>query len=106
MHFENMNFKLVVPGKEVAPKKVAGKEFLAPERIRKSEMVAWIKKSGIDEDTKKELLKMLDKYPGNTMHHFYKNIHQHIQAIHKKRFENLKDSDSIKENTSKENSDE
>lgn len=86
MHFERMSKMVYVPGKEDNnKKKKPGVNVLAPARITKHEMMTWIRKAAIDDDTKDELIKSLSRYPSNTMHHFYNNIHQHINRIHAKR---------------------
>lgn len=85
MHFEQFGFSLHVPGKDTPSSNSIKKEFLAPDKITKFDMIRWIKRAAIDVETKDELLKMIAKYPANTMHHFYKNIHKHIQRIHSKR---------------------
>jgi hypothetical protein len=90
MHFEKMGFKVEVPGKEPKRGVKRGREYLAPEKITKADMVKWIKRAGIDEYTKEKLIKELNDYPANTMHHFYKNIHRHIRRIHLERQEEEK----------------
>ena len=87
MHFEQMGVSLFIPGKDEPKAKAPGKELLAPGKITKYDMTRWIKQAGIDADTKVELLKLLARYPANTMHHFFKNIHEHIRRIHSEREE-------------------
>lgn len=53
-----------------------------PRMLTSRKMKKWISDSGIDEYTKRELIKKIDSYPANTMKHFYKNIHEHIRRIH------------------------
>lgn len=87
MHFEQMGVDFILPGKEPIKKARPGHEYLAPNRITKSQMTRWVKKSGLDDYTKDELLKQLAQFPANTMHKFYKDIHKYIQKIHQDRRE-------------------
>lgn len=80
MHFENMGVKLFVPGTETKPV-YKNKEYLAPARMTKHNMTKWIKNAALDDHTKKELLAKIAKYPADTMHHFFANIHEHIRRI-------------------------
>lgn len=50
--------------------------------ITKQDMIRWIKNSELEEDTTKELLKEVARYPGNTMNHFFNNIYKHVARIH------------------------
>jgi hypothetical protein len=86
-----MGVDIVVPGKEPERKVRRGHEYLAPERITKADMIQWIKRAGVDEHTKEKLIEEVAKYPANTMHHFYKNIHRHIRRIHAERQEKAKE---------------
>lgn len=84
MHFEQMGVSLYIPGQEKELTKLSATS-LAPANITKWRLVEWIEASGIDDYTKSELLKQLQKYPANTMKHFYSNINKHIDRIHQNR---------------------
>jgi len=84
MHFETISIKATLPGQEGLPKKKK-KNLLAPDTITHYDMIKYINRAGIDEETKKELLEQVARYPANTMHHFFDNIHEHIKRIHEKR---------------------
>ena len=87
MHFEQMKITVTKPGEHLNKPKL-GQERLTPSKVTHYDMTKWIENAGIDEDTKKELLKEIARYPANTMRHYYTNIHKHIARIHKKRKEN------------------
>ena len=74
MHFENMGVSFFIPGQEEGPNRNGAINSIIPGRITKWDMIRWIKKAGIDEDTKESLIKQVSRYPANTMHHFYQNI--------------------------------
>lgn len=85
MHFEQFGARIYLPGDEDKYKKKRGVNALAPKRITKNDMLKWLKTAAIDEETKEELVKKVNSYPGNTMHHFFDNLHKHISRLHKKR---------------------
>ena len=85
MHSEMINVKATLPNQEGLSKNKKKKNLLAPDRLTHYDMIKYINRAGIDEDTKKELLKQVARYPANTMHHFFDNIHEHIKRIHEKR---------------------
>ena len=85
MHFEQIGMKVGTPGQPEKGKRPPGTERLAPDKITHYDMLKWIENAGIDEETKKELIREVGRYPANTMRHFYTNIHKHIERIHKKR---------------------
>ena len=78
MNFEKpTNINLFVPGDKSSPKGTPG----VPGRITHAQMMAWLDKADIDNHTRKELKKIVKRYPANTMSHFYENLHVHIQRI-------------------------
>jgi len=85
MHFEQIGMKLGIPGERDKKMRKPGTERLAPNNITHYDMIKWIEGAGIDEETKRDLLKEIARYPANTMNHFFKNIHKHIERIHKNR---------------------
>ena len=56
-------------------------EYLAPKNITKSDLTRWINQSSLGDEIKSGLIKILASSPANTMHHFYKNIHEYIARI-------------------------
>lgn len=90
MSLENLGFNLSIPG-DGDEEKTKVTEYLAPKKITKYSLLNWIKKSGLDDETKAALSLRLAKYPTNTMHHFFVNIHKHIQTIHSERAKKTKD---------------
>lgn len=64
-----------------------------PRQITANKLKNWVNNSGLDDYTKKELIKKIESYPANTSHHFYKNINEHIRRIHaeKRRIEKDKE---------------
>ncbi len=78
------NIKLFIPGDK---REVPGKPGV-PSKITHGEMMQWLQKAEIDEYTKDKLIKMVKRYPANTMSHFYENLHKHITRIRKERKEN------------------
>ena len=81
MHFEQFGFHLELTNHKVQNKMSPGREYLAPKRITKADMIKWIRQASLDDNTKEGLIKMLAEYPANTMHHFFKNIHTHIARL-------------------------
>ncbi len=85
MHLERpSNIKLFIPGDKVAKPTKPG----VPVKITHAQMNKWLEKADIDEYTKEKLVKMVERYPANTMKHFYENLHKHIARIRKERKEN------------------
>jgi len=76
--------KLFIPGDKTATPGKPG----VPNKITHGQMLQWLQKAEIDEYTKDKLIKMVKRYPSNTMSHFYENLHKHIARIRKERKEN------------------
>jgi len=81
---EGFSFDFHIPGEE---QKRIGTPGI-PARITKSQMVAWLRKSGLDEETRESLIDEVKMRPGNTMVHFYRNLHKYIARIHEDRKKN------------------
>lgn len=83
-NFKNLNFHLYIPGDKDAPKRPKGVDPNVPRNITHEDMEKWLNNAGIDEDTKKALVKKLKSYPSSTLSHFYQNIHKHIAQVREK----------------------
>lgn len=76
MNFEHLKLNIDTGENKVLPKQ----DNLTPANLSQ-----WIRQSGLDDDTKTELIKMVKRSPSNTLQHFYKNIYKYIAKIHEKR---------------------
>ena len=81
MHFERMGVHVGLPNHNALPKINPGHEYLAPQHITKAVLTRWIERASLNEEVKMGLMRILESSPANTMHHFYKNIHEHIARI-------------------------
>ena len=73
MTFEN--FKLDM---NMKPKKTA-------QKITKQDVLEWVERERLSQETKTKLIMDISKYPSNTMGHYFKNIEKHIQKIEQER---------------------
>ena len=81
MHFERMGVHVNLPNQKTPIQVNLTDEYLAPKRITKADLNRWIDQAEISDETKAALIKILEAAPANTMHHFYKNIHEYIARI-------------------------